>query len=259
MARRGRRTPGCRGCRRRPRRRCRPRPRRAARGRRCRRARPVIAAVDGEVQHVDAVGDGPVDGRDQVGRGAAVVARVGGGPARLVDREPRLGGGPGVQPGALSGDLDGDAGVARGDRGHQRPVAVVVERRQAGAAADAVGAEPVDEPVRTHDLVVALLGGPSGPGRAAAPEVAGRPAESADVGEQRAVGPQPGVDEPDDDAGPAETRVGRPWRRGRRAATAARRRTASGSTLATAGSAASARAWSAVSRTAYPLSAVVQR
>ena len=115
----------------------------------------VGGAVDGEVEHVDAVGDGPVDRRDQVGGRAAVVARVGGGPARLVDGEPGLGRGAGVQAGALTRHLDADAGVAGGDRGHQGAVAVVVERGEAGGAAHPVGAEAVDEPLRADDLAVA--------------------------------------------------------------------------------------------------------
>ena len=40
----------------------------------------------------------PVDGRDEVGRRAAVVARVGGGPAGLVDGQPRLRRRAGVDP-----------------------------------------------------------------------------------------------------------------------------------------------------------------
>ena len=86
-------------------------------------------------------------------------------------------------------------------------MAVVVERGEAGAAADPVGAEPVHEPVGADDLVVAHVVGPARAGRAAAPEVAGRPAEAADVGEQRAVGPEAGVDDADHDTGPAETWV----------------------------------------------------
>ena len=142
----------CRGCPMRRRRRCRPRPRPAARarGRRC-TARPWPAfagAVDGEVQHVDPVGDRPVDGGDEVGRRAAVVARVGGGPAGLVDGQPGLRGRAGVEPGTLARDPHVDPGVAGGDRRHQGAVTVVVERGETGAAADAVGAEPLDEPVR---------------------------------------------------------------------------------------------------------------
>ena len=47
-------------------------------------------------------------------------------------------------------------------------MAVVVERGEAGAAADPVGAEPVHEPVRADDLVVAHVVGPARAGRAAA-------------------------------------------------------------------------------------------
>ena len=132
------------------RRRCRPpprrprpaRPRRAAPGRRC---RGVAGPGDGDVEHVDPVGHRRVDGRDHVGARAAVVIGVGRGPARLVDRHPRLGRGTREGAVVLVAVEGVDAGVAGRQRRELGAVAVVVVRRGVGAGAQVAGPESGDE------------------------------------------------------------------------------------------------------------------
>ena len=168
-------------------------------------SRPV-GAVDGEVEYVDPVGHGPVDGGHQVGGRAAVVAGVGGGPAGLVDRQPRLRRGAGVAPGPLARDPHGDAGVAGGDRGHQGAVAVVVERRQAGGGAHAGRRRSRRRTTARRRSCGRTARRPSPARRRSCRGSAAargpRPRTSAKSG---AVGPQAGVDHADHHAGAAAT------------------------------------------------------
>ena len=155
--------------------------------------------ADREVQDVDAIARGGVDRGDQVGGGAAVVGGVGRRPARLVDRDPGLGGDAAVRTEPLAGHLHRDPGVAGRDRRHLGAVAAVVERRERGGAAQGVLAEAVHEPAGTHQLAVAVIGVPAAALDAHATEAAWPATQPGDLGEQRALGPDAGVDEADHD------------------------------------------------------------
>ena len=170
---------------------------------RARSTAPVPAAPrDREVEHVDAVLDGVVDRGHQVGRRAAVVGGVGGAPARLVDASRASGRGPGVAAGQPV-EAGGDAGVADGDRGDLGAVAAdVAGRERPRPTRQSVATEAVDEPARADQLGAAGVGVPALAGHAGARE-AGRTSPGAgDGGEERALGPDAGVDDADDDAAP---------------------------------------------------------
>ena len=133
QARRARRTPTGRCCRRR-------RPRRTSASAAPSRARSNVSRpagpADRQVEHVDAVLDGPVHRGDQVGGGAAVVGGVGSGPAGLVDSEPRLRRDARERAERLTAAADRDPGVADGDR--TRP-GCRGRRRRAGRATSSCG------------------------------------------------------------------------------------------------------------------------
>ena len=96
-----------------------------------------------------------------------------------------------------------------GDRGHLAAVAVVVARGERRRGPDAVATEPVHEPAGAHQLAVAGVGVPVVAALAHAVEADRRTAEPRDVGEERVVGPDAGVDDADDGARPAPV-VARP-------------------------------------------------
>ena len=100
-----------------------------------------VAARDGVVEDVDAVGDGLVDGCDGVGGGAAVLRRVGSGPAGLVDREARGRRHPRGRAEPLAVHLDAHPVVAGGRRGDVRAVAGAVTGGEVLRARDVLLAE----------------------------------------------------------------------------------------------------------------------
>ncbi|GER30236.1 ATP synthase subunit alpha [Striga asiatica] len=152
-------------------------------------------AVPGEGQHVDAVGHGPVQSRQDVRAEAAA------GPADFVNRQPGPGGHPAGRP---CGEPE-QAGVSYdrsgGRRGGVGPVAVAVERRfgllglvdgaQRGliASREISGSDQLPVAARFREVGSRLAVAPPG----------GRDRPEARIVEARAFGPDPGVEDADDD------------------------------------------------------------
>ncbi len=179
-------------------------------------------AAQGQVQHVDPVRDGGVDGVDDVGRGARAGAGRGV-PQRLVDRDHGAGGHPGDRPEVLRADRGGHAVVA--GRGGRDVGAVtvpvqrrgVVRRERAGRPVprEESGADELGR-ARRRGEALARLTRLAGAGEGPAVRllhhdlVAGAIGQvrvrrircAAEVGsvEGRALGPDAAVDHPDHDA-----------------------------------------------------------
>ena len=163
-----------------------------------------VAAGHRVVQDVHAVGDSGIDRGHGVGGGAAVLRGVGGGPARLVDREAGRGGDTGGGAERLAVDRDADAVVA-GCRGRDvRAVAGAVARGEVLRARHVLLAEPAHEPAGRHDLVRAVVGRPLVGGLARTVEAgqlrSGARGALRQAAEARVLRPDAGVHDADDDA-----------------------------------------------------------
>ncbi len=236
-----------------------PRRRRAGRARRCRcSAGPPTERLSTSTPSRG----GAVDRGDQVGGRAAVVGGVGGGPAGLVDGDPGLRGRRRRRGRAAGrGTCDRDAGVAGRDRGHLGAVAAVVARRERRGGCARCRRRSRRRTTARRPACRCRRRRPSPRPASQAPrKPRGLAAQARDRGEQRALGPDAGVDDADDDAGAAARgrRVPAPAP-ARRGARRRARRTAFSSTSATPRVAAEPLGLVGVSATAKPLSAVVHR